>query len=130
MKILVSWSSGKDSAWTLQTIRAEGIGTAAALLTTVNEAMDRVAMHGVRADDDSLAEAVAGLVQRGAFDVRQREEGIDAPAEGIVVEDLREGVVQPLVAVDVGESIRVVEDERYGDGQDELAALRGQRVEE
>jgi uncharacterized protein (TIGR00290 family) len=50
MKILVSWSSGKDSAWTLHTIRAEGIGTAAALLTTVNEAADRVAMHAVRSE--------------------------------------------------------------------------------
>jgi diphthamide synthase (EF-2-diphthine--ammonia ligase) len=50
MKILVSWSSGKDSAWMLHVLRRERIGTAAALLTTVNEAADRVAMHGVRTD--------------------------------------------------------------------------------
>ena len=50
MKILVSWSSGKDSAWTLHTLRAERIGTVAALLTTVNEAADRVAMHAVRSE--------------------------------------------------------------------------------
>jgi uncharacterized protein (TIGR00290 family) len=48
MKILVSWSSGKDSAWMLHVLRAERIGMPAALLTTVNEAFDRVAMHGVR----------------------------------------------------------------------------------
>ena len=48
MKILVSWSSGKDSAWMLHVIRSEGIGTPAALLTTINEAADRVAMHAVR----------------------------------------------------------------------------------
>ena len=48
MKILVSWSSGKDSAWMLHVLRAEQIGTPAALLTTINEAADRVAMHAVR----------------------------------------------------------------------------------
>lgn len=48
MKILVSWSSGKDSAWLLHVLRRDGIGTPAALLTTMNEVVDRVAMHGVR----------------------------------------------------------------------------------
>lgn len=50
MKILVSWSSGKDSAWMLHVIRREGLGDVGALLTTVNESANRVAMHGVRAD--------------------------------------------------------------------------------
>jgi uncharacterized protein (TIGR00290 family) len=56
-KALVSWSSGKDSAWALHLIRheVEVVG----LVTTVNEAFDRVAMHGVRrallqAQTDSL----------------------------------------------------------------------------
>jgi uncharacterized protein (TIGR00290 family) len=47
MKVLLSWSSGKDSAWTLQQLRRQGLAPAA-LLTTMNEAADRVAMHGVR----------------------------------------------------------------------------------
>jgi uncharacterized protein (TIGR00290 family) len=47
MKVLVSWSSGKDSAWMLHTLRQDGIEPDA-LLTTINEAFDRVAMHGVR----------------------------------------------------------------------------------
>lgn len=47
MKILVSWSSGKDSAWMLHTLRLQGFAPAA-LLTSINEAADRVAMHGVR----------------------------------------------------------------------------------
>jgi uncharacterized protein (TIGR00290 family) len=47
MKVLLSWSSGKDSAWTLHVLRQRGIAPAA-LLTTINEAVDRVAMHGVR----------------------------------------------------------------------------------
>lgn len=47
MKVLLSWSSGKDSAWTLHVLREQGLAPAA-LLTTLNEAVDRVAMHGVR----------------------------------------------------------------------------------
>jgi len=48
MKILLSWSSGKDSAWTLHVLNQRHPGAVAGLLTTVNAAMDRVAMHGVR----------------------------------------------------------------------------------
>ena len=48
MKILLSWSSGKDSAWALHVLKQQYPGAVGALLTTVNEAMDRVAMHGVR----------------------------------------------------------------------------------
>jgi uncharacterized protein (TIGR00290 family) len=61
MKILVSWSSGKDSAWMLHVLRAEGIGTPAALLTTMNEAVDRVAMHAVRSDVLRAQAEAAGL---------------------------------------------------------------------
>jgi uncharacterized protein (TIGR00290 family) len=48
MKILVSWSTGKDSAWMLHTLRQQHPGAVAGLLTTTNEAFDRVAMHAVR----------------------------------------------------------------------------------
>jgi uncharacterized protein (TIGR00290 family) len=61
MKILVSWSSGKDSAWMLHAIRREGPGTPAALLTTINEAADRVAMHAVRSDVLRAQADAAGL---------------------------------------------------------------------
>lgn len=48
MKALLSWSSGKDSAWALHVLRHEARGSVAALLTTLNDAADRVAMHAVR----------------------------------------------------------------------------------
>ena len=48
MKILLSWSSGKDSAWALHLLNQQHPGAVQALLTTINEAYDRVAMHGVR----------------------------------------------------------------------------------
>jgi uncharacterized protein (TIGR00290 family) len=47
-RVILSWSSGKDSAWTLQTLREQGDIEICALLTTFNAAADRVAMHAVR----------------------------------------------------------------------------------
>lgn len=62
-RALLSWSSGKDSAWTLQLLRAQGVGIAG-LLTTIDQAADRVAMHAVRrALVEAQAEA-AGLPLR------------------------------------------------------------------
>jgi uncharacterized protein (TIGR00290 family) len=46
-KTLISWSSGKDSAWTLHVLRQQGLHEIAGLVTTINEAFDRVAMHAV-----------------------------------------------------------------------------------
>src|SRR3954469_20452490 len=50
MKALVSWSSGKDSAWMVHTLRQRGEVEIGALLTTINEPAQRVAMHAVRLD--------------------------------------------------------------------------------
>jgi uncharacterized protein (TIGR00290 family) len=58
VKTLLAWSSGKDSAWTLEALRRQNVEVGA-LLTTVNEAADRVAMHGVRR---SLVEAQSEAV--------------------------------------------------------------------
>jgi len=46
--VLLSWSSGKDSAWALHLLRQRKDLQVAALLTTFNSAADRVAMHAVR----------------------------------------------------------------------------------
>ncbi|MGA2769296.1 MAG: ATP-binding protein [Bryobacteraceae bacterium] len=56
MKTLLAWSSGKDSAWALHVLRRQNVEVEA-LLTTINEAADRVAMHGVRR---TLVEAQSG----------------------------------------------------------------------
>jgi uncharacterized protein (TIGR00290 family) len=61
MRILVSWSSGKDSAWMLHVLRSEGIGEPGALLTTVNDSAQRVAMHAVRTDVLQAQADAAGL---------------------------------------------------------------------
>ena len=43
-RVLVAWSSGKDSAFALHVLREQG-ALVVGLLTTVNEAFERVAMH-------------------------------------------------------------------------------------
>jgi uncharacterized protein (TIGR00290 family) len=50
MKTLVSWSSGKDSAWMVHVLRQRGDVAIGALLTTINEPAQRVAMHAVRVE--------------------------------------------------------------------------------
>jgi len=47
-KILLSWSSGKDSAWTLHVLRQRHDVEVVGLLTTINTHFQRVAMHGTR----------------------------------------------------------------------------------
>lgn len=59
MKVLVSWSSGKDSAWMLQELRRDRRYEVCGLLTTLNESAARVAMHAVR---ESLLEAQAAAL--------------------------------------------------------------------
>ena len=64
MKILLSWSSGKDSAWALHLINRRHPGAVAGLLTTVNETVDRVAMHAVRREVVEAQAAAVGLPLR------------------------------------------------------------------
>jgi uncharacterized protein (TIGR00290 family) len=60
-RVLLSWSSGKDSAWTLHVLRQDPSIDVCALLTTVNSEFDRVAMHGVRRTVLEAQAAAAGL---------------------------------------------------------------------
>jgi uncharacterized protein (TIGR00290 family) len=61
MRILLSWSSGKDSAWSLHVLRQRGEHEVVGLLTTFNEEADRVAMHAVRHELVERQAAAAGL---------------------------------------------------------------------
>ncbi len=64
MKIAVSWSSGKDSAWMLHELKQQHPLEVAALLTTTNEAFDRVAMHAVRRELVEAQARAAGMPLR------------------------------------------------------------------
>ncbi|MGE3344320.1 MAG: ATP-binding protein [Vicinamibacterales bacterium] len=88
----MSWSSGKDSAWTLHTLNQQHPGAVAALLTTYNEAFDRVAMHGVRRAVLEAQADAAGLplwqvpipdqCTNEIYDARMRETCARAVTEG------------------------------------------------
>jgi uncharacterized protein (TIGR00290 family) len=60
-RLLLSWSSGKDSAWTLHRLQREDRYEIAGLVTTVNDAFQRVAMHAVRVELLEAQARAAGL---------------------------------------------------------------------
>ncbi len=57
------WSSGKDSAWALHTLRENGTDVTA-LVTTVTETFDRVSVHAVRTELLRRQANAAGLPLR------------------------------------------------------------------
>jgi len=60
-RVLLSWSSGKDSAWTLHVLRQRGDCEIVGLLTTLNSEFDRVAMHSTRRSVLEAQAEAAGL---------------------------------------------------------------------
>jgi uncharacterized protein (TIGR00290 family) len=60
-RVLLSWSSGKDSAWTLHVLRADPNIELVGLVTTLNTEFQRVAMHGTRRSILEAQAAAAGL---------------------------------------------------------------------
>ncbi|MFY9908415.1 MAG: ATP-binding protein [Candidatus Sulfotelmatobacter sp.] len=60
-RILLSWSSGKDSAWALHVLRQNREYEISGLLTTFNEVANRVAMHAVRRELVERQADAAGL---------------------------------------------------------------------
>lgn len=63
-RILLSWSSGKDSAWSLHRLRGNSKYEVVGLLTTFNSIADRVAMHAVRRQLVEKQAAAVGLPLR------------------------------------------------------------------
>jgi uncharacterized protein (TIGR00290 family) len=90
MKTLVSWSSGKDSAWMVHVLRQRVDVQLAALLTTINEPAQRVAMHAVRVD---LLEA-----QADALGLPLRQIPIPSPCPNDVYERAMAAAVARAVA--------------------------------
>jgi uncharacterized protein (TIGR00290 family) len=60
-RVLVSWSSGKDCAWSLHLLRQQPDIEIVGLLTTLNTEFDRVAMHGTRRSILEAQAYAAGL---------------------------------------------------------------------
>lgn len=60
-RALLSWSSGKDAAWALHELREAGEYEVTGLLTTLDEAQGRVAMHAVAGALLAAQAAAVGL---------------------------------------------------------------------
>jgi len=107
-KTLLSWSSGKDSAWALQVLRQQPELRIAGLVTTVNQLYQRIAIHAVRLELlQSQAEAVGLPLQiinlpypcsnaeyetaMGKFVEEARQAGVECMAFGdLFLQDIRE----------------------------------------
>jgi uncharacterized protein (TIGR00290 family) len=61
VRVALSWSSGKDSAWSLHLLRQDPNIEVVALFTTLNQQFDRVAMHAVRRELLELQAKSVGL---------------------------------------------------------------------
>lgn len=106
-KILLSWSSGKDSAWALHVLRQRSDVEVVGLFSTVNQEFERVAMHAVRNELVKRQAESAGLPVQlipipfpcsnadyenimGAFIKQVKQQGIDGIAFGdLYLEDIR-----------------------------------------
>jgi uncharacterized protein (TIGR00290 family) len=60
-QVVLSWSGGKDAAWTLHALRQRDGIEVVALLTTVTSGYDRIAMHGIRRELLQAQAAATGL---------------------------------------------------------------------
>ncbi len=60
MKALLSWSGGKDAAWTLHTLRQQGVDVVG-LVTTVTEGYERIAMQGINLEVLAAQARATGL---------------------------------------------------------------------
>lgn len=60
-RVLLAWSSGKDCAWALHTLRRQAGVEVVGLLTSFNEEFQRVSMHGVARELVERQSRAAGL---------------------------------------------------------------------
>jgi uncharacterized protein (TIGR00290 family) len=59
--VLLSWSGGKDAAWTLHALRQREDVDVVGLVTTITEGHERIAMQGIRVDVLHAQARAAGL---------------------------------------------------------------------
>ena len=88
--VLLSWSSGKDSAWALHVLSQDPDVRVSALLTTFNREADRVAMHAVRR---SLVKAQAERVNLPLWELE-----LPWPCSNAEYEEIMRGVCQRALA--------------------------------
>ncbi len=99
-KVLLSWSSGKDSAWALHLLRQEPEIEVCGLVTTFNTSANRVAMHAVRR---SLVEAQAASIGLPLWQVELPWPCSNAEYEERMAAVCRRAVAEGITAVAFGD---------------------------
>ena len=99
-RTLLSWSSGKDSAWSLQVLRNDPDIDVVGLLTTVNAKYDRVAMHGVR---QTLLERQAEAAGIDLWLVRLPSECTEAEYAEIMTGQIEKALASDIEAIAFGD---------------------------
>jgi uncharacterized protein (TIGR00290 family) len=99
-RTLLSWSSGKDSAWSLHLLRQQNEHEVVGLLTTFNQAANRVAMHAVRRN---LVEAQAKEVGIPLWVVDLPQPCSNADYERIMKETCRAAVQSGIEYIAFGD---------------------------
>jgi len=99
-KTLLSWSSGKDSAWALHLLRQQQGLEVCGLVTTFNTSANRVAMHAVRR---SLVEAQAESVGLPLWQVELPWPCSNAEYEERMAAVCRRAVSEGITAVAFGD---------------------------
>ena len=99
-RVLLSWSSGKDSAWTLHRLLQDPDVEVAGLLTTLNEPANRVAMHAVRR---ALLEAQAEAVGLPLWVIPLPSPCTNLEYERIMSEVCRRAVAERIQAIAFGD---------------------------
>ena len=99
-RVLLSWSSGKDSAWALHKLRRDPAIEITGLLTTFNSHADRVAMHAVRSE---LVEAQAARVGLPLWKIDLPWPCPNAEYENRMLEACRRAVADGVDAVAFGD---------------------------
>jgi uncharacterized protein (TIGR00290 family) len=99
-KALLAWSSGKDSAFSLHVLRQQGDVEVVGLLTTINEAYDRVAMHAVRRE---LLEAQARAAGLPLVSVGIPDRCVNEEYEAAMARAMAEARAQGVTAVAFGD---------------------------
>ncbi len=99
-RALLSWSSGKDSAWALHLLRQQGDVEVVGLLTTTNDEYERVAMHGVRRE---LLRAQAEAAGLPLWDVPLPNPCSNEQYEAAMSVAMRRAVDEGIVAIAFGD---------------------------
>jgi uncharacterized protein (TIGR00290 family) len=99
-RALMSWSSGKDSAWALHQLRSTGAVDVVGLLTTINRDAGRVSMHAVR---EQLLDQQAAALGLPVTKVLIPEQCVNADYERAMAAALEQARAAGVTAIAFGD---------------------------